>query len=291
MFGRPVRGYAVLAATCCAWMGCNQDAVGAGANAAADSSSVTTATPVAFASTRWTEYEASALATLTRSGQQSVYRESAGPSAAGNAFIVSGVIQADGDITSDSLVNPTHDQRVCRPFRDIITPRQRDGVGNAIVWIAGITSGKPNDLPRRTSIRLNDCRLDPRVHVIAEGGTVLVGSRDAMVSRIRMTDVIGNAVPRTVVPLNDFGQVVPDADIARTAGLVEVTDDRHPWVRGYIAVSPHPYITVTGASGTFQFTGVPAGKHEVIVFSESLGIMRRMIDVRSDVLVELKYGR
>jgi hypothetical protein len=246
------------------------------------------ASPATHVGTRFTQDEASAIATLAPSAGGAGYRETVGSS----AFVVSGVVEADGAFTADTLIQPTHDQRVCRPFRDVITPRQRNAVGNAIVWIAGITSGKANDLPRRTSVRLDDCRLEPRVHVIAEGGTVLVGSRDAMESRIRMTEILApKHTARAIIPLNDFGQVVPDADVARTAGLVEVSDDRHPWVRGYIAVSPHPYIAVTTASGAFQFTGVPAGKHELIVFSEALGIMRRVIEVNSNTQVELKYIR
>ena len=107
--------------------------------------------------------ESSAFLSLVRPRSSSPYREVA----AAGTYIVSGVVEVDGAVASDTLIEPTHDQRVCRPFRDVVTPGVRGGVGNAVVWIAGITSGKPNDLPRRTSIRLNDCHLEPRVHVIA----------------------------------------------------------------------------------------------------------------------------
>jgi hypothetical protein len=129
------------------------------------------------------------------------------------------------------------------------------------------------------------------VHAVAQGGTVLVGSRDAMASRLRMLNAIDGAAPRAFVSLSDHGQVVPEPDIARTPGLVEVRDDKHPWVRGFIAVATHPYITVTDATGSFRFSGVPAGRHEVIVFSETLGVMRRVIEVRRDTSVQFFYGR
>jgi hypothetical protein len=270
---------------CTVVAGCSDDTSSA---AARSDTSGTQAQLAAYSGGRFTPDEASALATLSHDGGRTVYREV--PDTRG--FVVSGVIEASGAFSRDTLVQPTHDQRVCRPFRDVITPQQRNAVGNAIVWIAGITSGKSNALPRRTSVRLSDCRLEPRVHVIAQGGTVLVGSSDAMESRLRMTDVLETGgAPRAIIPLHDFGQVVPNADIASKAGLVEISDDRHPWVRGYIVVSPHPYIAVTTASGTFQFTDVPAGRHELIVFSEALGTMRRIIDVRSDTQIQLKYAQ
>jgi hypothetical protein len=284
--GRAVRRYITLLASCLSAAACNADAGNARADSTRDSSRTLAVAPASYGGTRFTQDEASALATLSTSKGAEKYRETN----VTGAFVLSGVVEAHGAFTADTLIEPTHDQRVCRPFRDVITPRQRSAVGNAIVWIAGITSGKPNDLPRRTSVRLDNCRLEPRVHIIAEGGTVLVGSRDAMESRIRMSEMLGTSkAARAIIPLNDFGQVVPDADVARTAGLLEVSDDRHPWVRGYIAVSPHPYIAVTTASGAFQFTGVPAGTHEIIVYSEALGVMRRKVEVKGDTKVELTY--
>ena len=199
---------------------------------------------------------------------------------------------ADADVSGDSLVEPTHDRQACNPFRDIFMPRRNEGVGNAVVWIADISSGKADDLPRRTTVRLNDCSLHPRVHVIARGGTVLVGSGDAMVSRLRFADATGTlSDPRALISFNDFGQVVPSRDVARTSGLVEIRDDKHPWVRGFVVVASHPYVVVTAPDGSFRIDDVPAGIYEVIVFSEALGVLRQRVDVGADTRLELRFGR
>jgi hypothetical protein len=204
---------------------------------------------------------------------------------------ISGAVTADASIRGDSLVEPLAGARACRPFRDTPMPRRGDGVGNAIVWLTGVGRGRANDLPRRTSVRLANCALSPRVHIVAQGGTVLVGSHDAIEARLRLHEAIGDpARPRATVMLNDFGQIVPNSAIAAEPGLVEVRDDHLPWVRGYIAVSPHPYVAITDATGAFRLDGVPSGTYQLVVFSETLGVRVRDVRVeQSNVTVELEF--
>lgn len=274
------RRSAVAVALWCLTAACSGDEPVASASSEPDTVALA---PIVLAD----DYPADAAQAMSTMASSALYREALD----GPAFTLTGVVQADNAVPGDSLVEPTHDQRVCRPFRDVFMPRRGTSVGSAIVWIAGIEAGKANTLPMRTSVRIDNCRLDPRVHVVAQGGTVLVGSRDAIVSRLRFIDALGRPdEPRALVPLNDFGQVVPNPDIARTAGLIEVRDDRHPWVRGFIAVAPHPYVTVTDVRGTFRFDSVPAGTHELIVFSEALGVLRQVVDVQRDSSIVLRYG-
>jgi hypothetical protein len=45
----------------------------------------------------------------------------------------------------------------------------------------------------------------------------------------------------------------------------------HPWMRSYIAVSPHPFFAVTGDDGTFTLKGVPAGIYTIEAVHEKYG--------------------
>lgn len=208
-----------------------------------------------------------------------------------SGYTLSGTVTAAPGIRGDTLVRPTHDLSVCKPFDDVFMPRKGSGVGNAIVWINGIERGKPQGLPRRTNIQLSKCRLEPRVHVVAAGGAVIVGSSDRMIARIRVFDVLtgSRGALRALIPFSDFGQVVPISPIAESGGLYEVTDDMHPWVRGFIAVSSHPYIAVSDATGAFSMDGVPAGDYEIVIFSEALGTMRRMVSISHDTAISLEF--
>lgn len=193
---------------------------------------------------------------------------------------IDGTVEASAYVRGDTAIASTIDMNICRPFVDVIAPRRGRGVGNAIVWLAGVDRGIPNSLPRRTSVRLDKCTLVPRVHVVAAGGTVIVGSRDALSAELRIADLLRNpASPRALVSLNDFGQVVPSAAAAREPGLVQITDDRHPWVRGFVAVSAHPYVAVTDASGRFRLDSIPVGYYQLVVFSEKFGVRSRQVKV------------
>ncbi len=208
-------------------------------------------------------------------------------------FKLEGFIVADESIRGDSLVRPNNDTNVCKQFRDQFMPRDDDGVGGAIVWLSGVKRGKPNNLRMRASARLNDCRLEPRVQIVRQGATVMLGSHDAVESKLRVfeTEVGSLSDPRALVPLFDFGQVVPVPNIAREPGILEVRDDLHPWVRGFIAVVGHPYIAITDKTGRFVMDSVPSGEYEIIVFSEALGIKRETIRVPLDSTILLRLEK
>ena len=111
---------------------------------------------------------------------------------------------------------------------------------------------------------------------------VLITSRDAMMSSLRFIGVTDAAV-RATVALNDAGQVVPNSVVANTPGLVEVRDDRHPWVRAFIAVTSHPFVAVTAPDGAFRFGTVPPGAYTLVVWQEQLGVRTRAVRVTTGV--------
>ena len=103
--------------------------------------------------------------------------------------------------------------------------------------------------------------------------------------------VAGAGSVRATVLFNDVGQVVPTSDATARAGLVEVRDDLHPWVRAFIAVAPHPFVAVTRADGQFRFDSVPSGRYTLVVWSEVLGTRTRELTVTSGVetRIDVKY--
>ena len=193
---------------------------------------------------------------------------------------ISGRVEAANTVVGDTVISPTHDLRVCKPFTETRTPSLDGGVGNAVVWLVGVTGGPMPDAPRRASLTLDRCQLQPRVQRLALGGTLQVTSRDAMSSRLRFVDVGRTTTVRAVIMLNDAGQVVPTADVASTSGLVEVRDDQHPWIRAYIAVAAHPFVVITDPRGAFRFGGVPPGEYTLVIWQEQLGVRTHMVRVR-----------
>ena len=191
----------------------------------------------------------------------------------------------------DTMITPTVDVEVCSPFSESMVSSTNGGIGNAAVWLVGVTSGPPDDAPRRTRLTLNGCRLEPRVQRVALGGTLLVNGRDAIMSRLQFTAVGAGETTRATVLFSDAGQVVPTSTVAERPALIRVTDDLHPWVRAWLIVSPHPFAAVTAPDGTFRFDQVPPGRYQLVVWHEHLGVQRTAVRVEAHVQtnVEMAY--
>lgn len=196
---------------------------------------------------------------------------------------------------ADTPVTPTHDLAACRPFRDPRVAGQDGALADAVVWLVGAPDALPAGdsaapgAPRRAAIRLEGCRLEPRVQRLAAGGTLLVQSGDPMRSRLRFVPIDApDEPPRAVLPLTDAGQVVPLPALAAAPGLLEVLDDLHPWVRGWVVVAPHRWTAVTGADGAFRFDGVPPGRWTLVAWHPVAGV--RSLSVRLDPGVPTRLG-
>ena len=190
----------------------------------------------------------------------------------------------------DTSITPTHDLGVCRPFSESIVPSRNGGVGNAVVWLMGVGGGPRDNAPRRVKLTLDGCRLDPRVQRVARGSTIMISGRDAMMSRLQFT-AAGESSPRTTVLLSDAGQMVPTSAASAAPGLVQVTDDMHPWVRAWLVVAPHPFVAVTDADGQFRFDGVPPGRYTLMTWHERFGVKKSTVRVDGAVQtkVEVEY--
>ena len=195
-----------------------------------------------------------------------------------------------GGVPFDSTITPTQDADICRPFTETLIPSVDGGVGRAVVWLEGVATGPADDAPRRVPLVLDRCRLEPRLQRVAVGGTVMVNGRDAIFARLQFV-AAGQSRPLTTVFLSDVGQVVPVSAASVRPGLVRVQDDRHPWIRGWLVVSPHPFVAITGPDGRFAFDGVPPGRYELVAWHERLGEhrLRVRIDAGVRTAVELEY--
>ncbi|MCE2900710.1 MAG: carboxypeptidase-like regulatory domain-containing protein [Gemmatimonas sp.] len=195
-----------------------------------------------------------------------------------------------GGTPRDTSIVPTHDRAVCRPFTESLVPSRDGGVGNAVVWLVGVATGPRDTTSRRVRLSLDGCRLEPRVQRVAVGSTILMSGRDAMLSRLQFV-AMDEATPRATVLLSDAGQLVPTSDPTASPALMQVRDDLHPWVRGWLAVAPHPFVAVTDADGGFRFEGVPPGRYRLVVWHEALGITRTSIriDAGIETRVDVAY--
>ena len=241
----------------------------------------------AHGSTKVAGKDSSAVLTATRStagagiavdtANRTLATATAGSYQAGTASAASGTLRVQissvKPLPVDTLVKPDPDSTRCNPFIDAAFPLHRgavNSVGNAVAWLVGVNHGPRDESPRRVNIRIEKCQLLPRVQRVPVGATIIANNRDKSPSDLRFA-LAGKSTAQTTLHFTESGQVVPSTEALAKPGLVEVRDARHPWLRSYIAVAPHPFVAVTDVDGKFSWDGVPQGNYQLVVWHERMG--------------------
>lgn len=186
------------------------------------------------------------------------------PMVVGTNGSIAGTVVLDS-ATRDSTVGVTRDQAVCGDSASVTETK----AGNVLVWVDGITAGKPLPEVRRSEIAIQGCRYAPRVLGVVAGTTINVKSLDRLVLTSRFF-LEGGPEPVAEIHTVDEGQVVPSEQIASKPGIVEIRTPQQPWNRGFIAVFDHPYFAVADASGKFTIDGLPPGTYTVKAWHERM---------------------
>jgi hypothetical protein len=63
-------------------------------------------------------------------------------------------------------------------------------------------------------------------------------------------------------------------------GLIALTCDvRHTWMSAFVAVTDHPYHTVTDAYGAYEIRDLPPGTYTVRIWHEELGTHEQQVTI------------
>lgn len=112
-----------------------------------------------------------------------------------------------------------------------------------------------------------NCRFVPHVSAMHSKQKLVFKSSDAVNHNVRYSAFSNQP----------FNQIL--AANAKTMPLTLVPERRplplacdiHPWMKGFLMVFNHPFFVVTGADGTFEIKGIPAGSHKFVAWQESAG--------------------
>jgi hypothetical protein len=140
------------------------------------------------------------------------------------------------------------------------------GLRWAVVTVNGVRGGKKAN--RETTVVLDNrgCRFMPHVLVAEVDQWLEVRNSDPVLHNADAR--IGNETLFNVA-------ITPDRHVRQPlarAGLVAITCEvRHTWMSAFVAVTDHPYHTVTDVYGTYEIADLPPGKYTVRVWHEELG--------------------
>ncbi|HEY7364669.1 MAG TPA: hypothetical protein VIE37_11210 [Methylomirabilota bacterium] len=71
--------------------------------------------------------------------------------------------------------------------------------------------------------------------------------------------------------------------------IIKVTCDVHSWMLGWVAVVPTSFFGVTTDSGMAKIDNVPAGKHKVEVWHETLGQQSKDVEVKTGQATKVSF--
>jgi plastocyanin len=150
----------------------------------------------------------------------------------------------------------------------------KGGLRNAVVYLTGVSAGKP--IARDQTVKLDNahCAFVPHVLTASVGQELEIHNSDPILhdahALIGAQTLFNVAIPkgRTVKrPL-----AVP--------GLARITCNvRHTWMSAYLFIGENPYHTVSGANGDFSITDVPPGSYTLHVWHELLGSVEHQVTV------------
>jgi hypothetical protein len=202
---------------------------------------------------------------------------------------ISGTVTWTGPIPKVPKLAITKNPEICDPAglktrdleRLLINP-DGNGVANTVVFLRGITTGKPMDLPAdRQQLDQKTCRYTPHIMLVPQSGTLKIESSDPVLHTVQMFGVATNNIP---FPFQN--QFIPVT--LQRQGVVELKCNAgHVWMNANVIVVRHPYYAVTDDRGAFTLSDVPPGEYEIVAWHEGWQIASeaKVLDVGAQVEV------
>lgn len=173
---------------------------------------------------------------------------------------IEGKVSFLGSVPVKKII-PTKDRDVCGGTRDEPSIRvgPDKGVGDAVVYLKGVTKGKPwGPLEKKPVLDQEKCMFKPAVQVVRAGKVEVINSDPVL------HNAHGFYGRRTA-----FNLAMPDKDqridveLPR-AGLVRVECDAHGWMLAHVYVADSPYYALTNPDGSFSIADVPPGSYTLV---------------------------
>lgn len=172
---------------------------------------------------------------------------------------------------------------VMRRWPNPNAPRIKEGhLAGAFVWLEGVSSQDEGPPPPGVELKnrtFSSSRILARV-----GQSLTLTSRDPFYHSIQARGA------------DYFGLTLPHADRPRSrqldkAGIVELRSGAGMfWMRSYVLVQPHPYMTITDDAGRFDLRRVPEGNYRLVTWHPHWKIVARERNADSLRVVQVTFA-
>lgn len=147
-------------------------------------------------------------------------------------------------------------------------------------------STRPAKPTGSVDIHQRKCVFAPRVATAIVGQTLRFLNEDGTLHNIHAYDKDGQSWFNMAQPR---GAPAIEKDL-EDEGIVRLSDDVHPWMTGFVVVSPHKHITVTPETGVFTLAGLPEGKYGIEAWHSIYGKKRATVTVKSGEVSTVSFA-
>jgi plastocyanin len=152
------------------------------------------------------------------------------------------------------------------------------GLKNVLVRLTKGVSGSYPPPSTPALVDQSECMYRPRVQGIIAGQPVTIKNSDQTLHNVHTYKGASTIFNQAEIP--GMAPMVKQLDAA--GQIVKFKCDVHPWMTGYVAVSPHPFFAVTGDDGGFTIASVPAGSYTIEAWHERFGTTTAEVTVSAD---------
>ncbi|MGK3982158.1 carboxypeptidase regulatory-like domain-containing protein [Sorangium sp. So ce136] len=128
-----------------------------------------------------------------------------------------------------------------------------------------------------------DCMYEPRIQGVVSDQQVDIKNSDRTLHNVHTykgsETLFNQAQPRGGDPLTKTWK----------DGIVKLTCDIHPWMRGFVVVTDHPFFAVSGDDGSFTIEKVPAGKYKLEAWHPRYGLKTAEVSVADDKPAQVTF--
>jgi plastocyanin len=173
-----------------------------------------------------------------------------------------------------------------RVYDEPVLAGKAGGLANVFVYIqSGLEDKKFEPSKETIVIDQHGCLFAPRVIGIQAGQTLDVKNSDPVSHNIHPMPVNNREWNEQESP------GAPDAQhrFARPEVMIPVKCNVHSWMHAWIGVVSHPYFSVTGADGTFEWKNVPPGDYTIAVWHEKLGEQKQQLHLDASGAATVRF--